>query len=270
VSVSQTLEHHFSLVCDVMAEKFVNMVNDELLDFDSTSSPSSISSFGEPFLPIVLGLLAVGHMHPALELYKARTSESLRLIVKTVVREYMTTFDPTLPVFEQEDGPSSSSSADADNTPFTKRLRKMDPDSFVMCVGVCFEHTLQAIVRCSGVVAFLHELLEEPGENDQVPNGGTNGAQHNEADNRRPRYELWSACVMLSSTAGLLTHHAFDGRTSIASLLCPDSIYSGCVRLRVSRNYHEASHPRTRGSCGRRAPAYPLPCVSWDHGRCLS
>ena len=105
---------------------------------------------------LVLSLISVGKLQSALLLYKSRLSDAVRLIVRTCVLEFLSTFDPTA-VVELLDDTNSGPEAD---TPFATRVRGMTSDNFLACLSMCFENLLQALQRCESVYNFISSFIE--------------------------------------------------------------------------------------------------------------
>ena len=120
-------------------------------------------------------------MSHALNLYKARLNEHIKLIVRTVVTNYLSAFDPVMGVPDPDDDIVADT-----ETPFAQRVRAMDPDSFVTCISLCCEEVESVLTRSQMVVKFLKAVLAVPtgdaAYNNGNGNGSTNGngAQHAE------------------------------------------------------------------------------------------
>lgn len=181
--IGSQLDDYDTFICEVMCNKFVSIAiqwddttfssedhkmgerGEESGDNKSLDMPSldadgnfheSKSSNQESFEQLVLALMQVDRLKPALNMYKNRLSESVRLIVRTCVLEYLSSFDPTLVVDAidlQLDQENSSS------TPFAQRVRGMSSENFLSCISMCFEHVLIALTRAESVRKFTELIL---------------------------------------------------------------------------------------------------------------
>jgi vacuolar protein sorting-associated protein 54 len=107
--------------------------------------------------------LEAGQMESALLLYKNRLADSVRLIVRTCVLEYISTFDPTSAVQLLEDG-----FADED-APIAGKVRDMDDASFISCIAMSLENLTLAIQRATRV----HRILDNQEKFDNKGIGST-------------------------------------------------------------------------------------------------
>lgn len=102
-------------------------------------------------------------MNEALNLYKTRLTEHIKLIVRTVVTNYLCAFDPTMGVPD----PEADIVADTE-TPFAQRVRAMDPDSFVTCISMCCEEVQTVLTRSQMVIKFLKAVLSVSSQNGEA------------------------------------------------------------------------------------------------------
>ena len=123
------LDEYDRLINEILCNRFIS----EAIDFDSQRA---VNSFGQ----ILMTLLHINKLQAALMMYKSRLSDSLRLIIRTCVIEYLAAFDPTLASeYEIMVQPSEP------DTPFTQRVKDMPIDSFLSCLTLCFEQLLSAL-----------------------------------------------------------------------------------------------------------------------------
>lgn len=186
--VGGQLDDYDHFICEVMCNRFVSIATqyDDSLLSDSSSSSSSSSSkpnnlssdlpadvlselggdlgsdTAGSFEQLLRALMHVDRLKPALNMYKQRLSESVRLIVRTCVLEYLTSFDPTLVVDALDftgSGQGGDSSESSSNTPFAQRVRAMSSENFLSCISMCFEHVLIALRRSNSVHKFVESTL---------------------------------------------------------------------------------------------------------------
>lgn len=89
----------------------------------------------------------------ALNMYKSRLLEALRLTVRTCVMEYLMHFDPSIAYEDQED-------TDTD-TPFAQKVKAMSPDNFISCIAMCYEHVTISLTRAQLFNRFIASALDE-------------------------------------------------------------------------------------------------------------
>jgi hypothetical protein len=115
---------------------------------------------------LLRSLILTNHIQPALNMYKSRLLEAIRLIVRTCVMEYLSNFDPTIHSLDDNysaDGSSSSSSSNGtnddanSNTPFKLRVQEMSVEHFLSCLSMCFEHVLLSLVKAN----LFHQFIDK-------------------------------------------------------------------------------------------------------------
>lgn len=164
--IGSQLDDYDNFICEVMCNKFVSIAiqwDDTTFgeSEDSTGSYAAVIGEGkDSFEQLLKALMTVDRLKPALNMYKNRLSESIRLIVRTCVLEYLTSFDPTL-VVEALDFSSQQASdqAESNNTPFAQRVRGMTPENFISCISMCFEHVLIALERAESVHRYVEIIM---------------------------------------------------------------------------------------------------------------
>lgn len=190
--VGQQLDEYDELVCEIMCNRFVSLAveweEDEKIEDEGASKverrtshhmdefdSSSLQAAGigaetgdngsESLEHLMLALLRCGRLTSALNMYKSRLSEAIKLIVRTCVQEYLSSsFDPSE---LQGDGFDSNMGKDnldkeADDTPFAQRVKEMGDDNFLSCLAMCFEHAILALTRSERVDRFIEAALKKP------------------------------------------------------------------------------------------------------------
>ena len=188
-----------NLVCEVMCNKFVSMAIQ--WEDPSTSTPasavlpssgatldslgmyeeleiysSSSSALGEgagianiePKLSmeaslkqLLQSLVLTERTQSALNMYKNRLLDAIKLIVRTCVMEYLSYFDPSLayeehPFDQHMGGGADSASGGAADTPFAQKVREMSGENFLSCLSMCFEHVIVSVQKAS----LFHQFIE--------------------------------------------------------------------------------------------------------------
>lgn len=198
-AVGNQLDDFDKLICEVMCNKFVSLAiqwedsgmydfstsnnangtsdNDSMkkvensleefnpinssLELSNTAEQSGKSNSDEDSLSQLLeSLLVTERIQSALNMYKNRVLESIRLVVRTCVMEYLTYFDPSVAY----DDMSSTSNTINDNdldTPFAQRVREMSNDNFLSCLSMCYEHVTLALMKASTFHKFLDSQMQE-------------------------------------------------------------------------------------------------------------
>ena len=158
--VGDQLEEYENLVCEVLCNRFISAAihfesDDELLSMTSKEDTQQ----GDLSLEqILLVLLQANRLNTALLMYKTRLGEAMRLIVRTCILEYLTSFDPTLAPDPTQD---FTSSAGENETPFAQRVREMPDESFLYAISLCFEQLLNALKRCDSVHDFIESKAKK-------------------------------------------------------------------------------------------------------------
>eukprot|EP01041_Mallomonas_annulata_P005065 gene5065-10139_t len=165
-----------------------NNEDDELLAGSSSSGSASLLKEAEnrgTFQLLVKVLLDSGRLSSAIQLYKTRLNESIRLIIRTCILEYLSGFDPSSGSFElgmDNELPSSSTSSSSSNTeaetPFAQRIKGMSNENFLSCMSMCFEHLLLALTRSKVVHEHIVEVITGVSYKDL----DTNELQHMDGD----------------------------------------------------------------------------------------
>ncbi len=158
--LGQQLDEYDRLINEILCNRFIS----EAIDFDCDKvtsvnpAPKATSSFGQ----ILMTLLHMNKLQAALMMYKSRLSDSLRLIIRTCVIEYLAAFDPTLASeYEIMVQPSEP------DTPFTQRVKDMPIDSFLSCLTLCFEQLLSALHKSEAVHTYTEQFIHSVDANEQ-------------------------------------------------------------------------------------------------------
>lgn len=162
--LGQQLDEYDRLINEILCNRFIS----EAIDFDcdkvtnTKPAPRETSSFGQ----ILVTLVHINKLQAALMMYKSRLSDSLRLIIRTCVIEYLAAFDPTLASeYEIMVQPSEP------DTPFTQRVKDMPIDSFLSCLALCFEQLLSALHKSEAVHTYTEQFIHTLDANAKRDNG---------------------------------------------------------------------------------------------------
>lgn len=129
----------------------------------SRMDPTTIDAEGSSSVSLnqlLKALISLDKLQIAMNMYKSRLSDSVRLIVRTCILEYLTSFDPTLVVDALESSGSNSDAADT-NTPFAARVREMTNENFLSCLSMCYENVLIALRKAETVHQFIDSKLTD-------------------------------------------------------------------------------------------------------------
>lgn len=224
--LGQQLAEYEDVIANIMTSKFVNLaimwdddteasplllesladlrVSSTVSSSSSSSSSSAASDLNDQLVSLMQALINVDRLQAGLVLYKAGLGDSIRLVVRTCVSEYLTSFDPLLAVEQQSRGAAGLSGGGGEqadgasaDTPFAQRVREMDHRSFLSCLSVTFGEILKSLRRCERVHRFMTKTLEErrlsddsslsvdtvEGEDDQGRSLNGVTSSHNSSDN---------------------------------------------------------------------------------------
>ncbi len=108
----------------------------------------------------VHGLLRLERIPSALGLYQKQLEDELKLIVRTVVGDYLSSSNEDGTLLDVYD-PSSEDDSDSVFAPSMKRLQTLEHSGFLSCLEMCFDNIETALRRATAVRIFLsHSLLE--------------------------------------------------------------------------------------------------------------
>jgi vacuolar protein sorting-associated protein 54 len=112
----------------------------------------------EPLGQLLHALLHVDRLRYSLDQYSTRLHESIRLIIRTCLLEYINSDLMT-------NGNDFSLNGDSKNndaaTPFAQRVREMVNENFLACLSMCYESLIQTIGRAVAVHVFLHDAFND-------------------------------------------------------------------------------------------------------------
>lgn len=103
-------------------------------------------------------LIRTDRVQSALNRYKNRLMEAVRLIVRTCVMEFLTVFDPSMTFDEHDDVAGGGANND---TPFAQRVKEMPTDTFLNCIAMCYEHVIMSVKKANIFHDFLVVNLSE-------------------------------------------------------------------------------------------------------------
>lgn len=137
----------------------------EMLSATPSSSSNMSTTSAEPKLSmeaslkqLLQSLVLTERMQSALNMYKNRLLDAIKLIVRTCVMEYLSNFDPSLAYedsnFDHEG--SNSSAASAQDTPFAQKVREMSGENFLSCLSMCYEHVMVSATKAN----LFHQFVE--------------------------------------------------------------------------------------------------------------
>ncbi|CAM9093662.1 unnamed protein product, partial [Phaeothamnion confervicola] len=164
----------------------------------------------EQLTPVVAGLLRLKRLAPVLDAYRQRLDDDLKLIIRTVVGDYLSTTDDAGELLDSfvfsgigdadgggggggggGSGLSASGEGKAIQTQSVSKLKTLEQEAFAACLEMCFEHMLATLSRAAAVHCFLADALApratpaatEPGGAAAAPatNGGLHGQSSSDA-----------------------------------------------------------------------------------------
>jgi hypothetical protein len=158
---------------------------------------------------LISSLLASEQFHFALNLYRNRLTEGIKLIIRTCLMEYMSGIGDSNDPFSLSDGslslenPDSSSlnlsdplptsggggggidGNDSSSVSFAQRIREMSLESFLSCLSMCFEHLTLSLQKAYLFHQFISERLssllhsqQQPHQQQQKGEGAGNEGSH--------------------------------------------------------------------------------------------
>jgi len=153
-SINQ-LEEYEKLIGDCLGNQFISFAmnieeepafsllreQDSTMEDGDAEEDEESSSKQKTISHVISGLLKLGRMQEVLELYRKRLGNDLKVVIKTVVKNYL----PIAEQSEDEDG--------------MQGLRNMDPGSFLMCIQACFDQIKSIVVKAAKVDQFLQDIF---------------------------------------------------------------------------------------------------------------
>jgi vacuolar protein sorting-associated protein 54 len=153
---------------------------------------------------LISSLLASEQFHLALNLYRNRLTEGIKLIIRTCLMEYMTGIGDSNDPFSLDgsfslENPDSSSSSlnfsdpvpggggggDGSDISFAQRIREMSLESFLSCLSMCFEHLTLSLQKAYLFHQFISESLSSLLQSQQQQQKGED-AGHGMAQEEHP------------------------------------------------------------------------------------
>ena len=104
----------------------------------------------DPLHHVISALVSAGLLDHAINEYKNRLCDNVRLIVRTCVTEYMSSFDPLTWSAALGDKLYDESNSHYD-TPFAQRVRGMNSEDFLSALSMCIENLLSSLQRTASV-----------------------------------------------------------------------------------------------------------------------
>lgn len=141
----------------------------------SNSSSKGHGSTGDPLTPaaepkltqeaalkqLLQSLILTERTQSALNMYKNRLLDAIKLIVRTCVMEYLSFFDPSMAYEDNPFDPYGVSEGNTpggaqQETPFAQKVREMSGENFLSCLSMCFEHVMVSLQKAS----LFHQFIE--------------------------------------------------------------------------------------------------------------
>ena len=123
---------------------------DELVQTSDGRDEDGATNFEETFSQLLNSLLLVQKVPLALESYANRLADSIRLIVRTCLLEYI-----NADVTARDD---SQSSGATNETSFSDKVRSMTNENFLSCLQMSLESLLQSLRRSVAVHVFICQV----------------------------------------------------------------------------------------------------------------
>lgn len=156
--VGRQLAEYEAHVAGLLSAQFLSLAQSQRqLQVIGDSEMLAVAADNEAQLSVtVAGLERVNRMGTVLDVYDLRLAEDLKLIVRTVVSDYLQTTGQSgeildFPIFE--DGVEAVN--DDGGTLGVSKLKTLEHSAFLDCMSLCFEHTLAALERAAHVYRCL-------------------------------------------------------------------------------------------------------------------
>jgi vacuolar protein sorting-associated protein 54 len=116
----------------------------------------------EPLGQLLHALLHVDRLRYSLDQYAVRLQDSIRLIIRTCLLEYINSASASDMLVNGNDlSENGDSKSNNDTTPFAQRVRAMVNENFLACLSMCYESLIQTIGRAVAVHIFLHDAFND-------------------------------------------------------------------------------------------------------------
>jgi vacuolar protein sorting-associated protein 54 len=225
IRIGQELDEYHSLIGEVMSNRFVAVAiqwddDDTELDLDNDDSLSKYLDGGssrnsnstndelysnsshaggvgksklsqrqiqmnDQLQDLLHSLLVTGRLQASLGMYESKLCDSIRLIIRTCVLEYISNFDPLVSSEIMQATNDNNDNDKASDAVLSQRVRDMSAENFIACISVVFEHVLMSLRRSQRVQMFMEntlvEAVEDSGMNPRVNlsrSGDDNDAIH--------------------------------------------------------------------------------------------
>jgi vacuolar protein sorting-associated protein 54 len=143
---------------------------------DDDTDAENVAAFKDSFSQLLNSLLLVQKVPLALEAYANRLADSIRLIVRTCLLEYINA-DVTV----SGDSQSSVEAGAGDNS-FSSKVRNMTNENFLSCLQMCLESLLQALRRSVAVHVFLCQVYAKIPHSTAPATNSTPGDKFDDED----------------------------------------------------------------------------------------
>ena len=190
----------------------------------SDEKAEDIASFKESFALLLNSLLMVQKVPLALETYAGRLADSVRLVVRTCLLEYINA--------DVTSADAQSSEAGGQENSFSSKVRNMTNENFLSCLQMCLESLLKILQKSVSVHIFLcqnysedssHSMekeesadLEEDKENDEQADGENEEEQRDDSGQDEGHSDkLWA----MERSGTVLTSISELAQKSICQLL---------------------------------------------------
>lgn len=115
----------------------------------------------DPLDTVMSALLSANLLERAVTEYKNKLCDNVRLVVRTCVTEYLSSFDPLTWASNLGDALFEETAAGADDTPFAQRVRGMGSEDFLSALSFCVENLLLSLQRTSSVNIVICRSIRE-------------------------------------------------------------------------------------------------------------
>jgi hypothetical protein len=179
-SDSQQQQHQYSSNKQQQQQQHARSIHSSTA-YDTSDNSSSGTTDDTALQPILEGLQRLHKLQDVLDMYQQHLLEELKLIIRTVVGDYLNTTGAagelidtfTLPDDDEYDannsngnGNGSSSGTYSDPSQGTvgvTKLKTLEHSAFTDCLSLCFEHVLSAIERAVQVYQYIVKWQQQCG-----------------------------------------------------------------------------------------------------------
>jgi hypothetical protein len=222
-------------------------------DTAKSTSDSTTANDDTALQPILEGLQRLNKLQDVLDMYQQHLLEELKLIIRTVVGDYLNTTGAagelidtfTLPDDDEFDtntsnGSSSSSGAYSDPSQGTvgvTKLKTLEHSAFTDCLSLCFEHVLSAIERAVQVYQYVVKWQQQCSSSSTTFSQSLTASSNSSSSNGSSSSNSNSSSVNSSAVESTV------GVQGAASLRALAQLVERSVSqlLSVRRDYHATS-----------------------------